>query len=135
MAFGSKDNRLITDASVINPSRFNTRVTNSPLQICPVNSGSSYPYSKIWLGHGQNNLGLVNGWLDAMKASSPPSRYVKGDPFDSTSVDPQYRTWIVSLKFLLSHVSNRFFNSQIRMFPHIMCKGRIFNVLRKCTFF
>jgi hypothetical protein len=101
MAYGSKDNGLIADASVINPSRFNTRVKNSPLQICPTNAGSNYPYSKLWLGHGKNDLApLVNGWIEAMNASSPPSRCVKGDPFDNTSVDLQYRMWMVTLSNL-----------------------------------
>lgn len=93
MAFGPKDNGVIADASLRAASRFHSAVSNPPLHILPPSLGSAY--SKIRFVPSKNDLGLVNGWVDAMKACSPPhSRCLKGDPFDKAVIDLQYRTWM-----------------------------------------
>lgn len=115
MALGSKDNGVIADAAIRAPSRFHTAVSNSPLQIHTPTLASTYAHSKIRFIPGKNDLGLVNGWMDAMKASSPPhSRCLKGDPFDKVAVDLQYRAWIAKHPSALS------------MFDHIVevAKGK-----------
>lgn len=95
MAFGPKDNGVIADASLRAASRFHSAVSNPPLHILPPTLGTSY--SKIRFVPSKNDLGLVNGWVDAMKACSPPhSRCLKGDPFDKAVIDLQYRNWMVS---------------------------------------
>lgn len=114
MAFRSKHTGVLPDSSIA-PSRFqlsalSTSSPNSPLFICTPASGSSYTSPKRRFIPGKTENGRVNGWLDAMKASSPPhSRYLKGDlkgdPFDKLNieaVDVHYQAWIVKHPSALS---------------------------------
>ncbi|MCO5560078.1 hypothetical protein L7F22_013684 [Adiantum nelumboides] len=103
MAFGPKDNGVIADATLRAASKLHPTVSNPPLHILPPSPGSGYAYSKIRFAPSKTDLSLVNGWVDAMISCSPPhSRCLKGDPFDTSTIDLQYRTWISKYPSALS---------------------------------
>lgn len=85
---------VITDPVPISKSRLGIQYSSSPLKDSLSLSPVKYSRSSSRKSCASIDDVRSNGWLDAMKASSPPrKKYTKG--FNDTNEDHDYCSWLV----------------------------------------